>query len=133
MAVEMINLNWETDDIYYRDPVYDYAFCVGARGTADFKAEGYGKALKELDGTENLEQLLNTEVRTYLPMLAQEQVISLFELDGRLEKVSKDLKELLNQKLEDYGICAEVFWIKEIKMPEEDPVYKKLGRIHNSI
>lgn len=133
MAGEMIKLNWETDDIYYRDPVYDYAFCIGARGTADFKTEDSKKALKEHCTAENLEQVLNTEVRTYLPMLAQEQVISLYELDGRLKKVSEDLKELLNQKLEDYGVCAEEFRIKEIKMPEEDPVYKKLGRIHNSI
>ena len=132
---------WGTSSrLEFLEPVYKFPISIGACGEIRFQVEDSRKFIVKLVGikktfdTESIddffqEQML-VKVKTYLNNIITKEKICIFEIDGKLDMISKDLKELLNKDFDEYGIKLEKFFLTNVSKPEDDKQYLKFKELY---
>ena len=119
----------------FLEPIYQFPISIGACGEIRFQIENSRKFIIKLVGIKNTfdtesvddffgEQML-VKVKSYLNNIITKEKICIFEIDGRLDEISKNLKEQLDKDFSEYGIKLENFLSPNISKPENDKQYLK--------
>lgn len=136
--IEKMNMFWGTDTkINFIDSTNnDYVFPIGAHGTLSFSVDNARKLLIKIVGTESqitadqliefMKSPIRAQTKNFLSEVLQASGVSVFELDKKLLEFSKEIRHLLNDEFENYGLCLEKFWIEAFEKPEDDHFYQKI-------
>lgn len=136
---EQMAVNWGMGNVNYMDPVHnDYPFVIGASGEMSLKICDSRKIILKLVGTtasldqETIKKYfkgpITMHIKTMLPNILRENMISIFDVENDLSGLSDILKKRISAEMADYGVSLEKFWISTILKPENDPTYKLLAR-----
>lgn len=138
---EQMAIKWGTDSkIQYMEPTYQFPLEIGASGEMSLRAEDSRKLLVRLVGTERqfghkelmqyFRAFLITHLKSYLVHEIQEKRLSIFEIDGQMDRISEDLKKRLWNDFMDYGLSLERFLVTTIVKPDGDAAYETFKSIH---
>lgn len=138
-TIEKINIQWGTaSPIQLRDPEYKFIISVRSNGAYSVKINNPKKFLLKLIGT-NVEILKFSEVgvlfreyfgskiREFLHETIMSEKISIFDIESNLSRLSNDIKSLLDEFVNEYGLTITNFIISEISIPENDPHYEMIN------
>ena len=132
---------WGTSSrLEFLEPVYNFPISIGACGEIRFQIEDSRKFIIKLVGIKKTfdaesvdnffqEQIL-VKVKSYLTNIIKKEKISIFEIDGKLDDISKSLKELLVSDFKEYGIKLDNFFLTNISKPEDDKQYLKFKELY---
>lgn len=135
---EQMGIKWGTDSqVNYLDPNFNnYPFSVGASGSMNLRVADSRKLLVKVVGTapslsrEELAVALRgpmmAKIKAYLPAVLAQHKIPIFDIDQHMEEFSNDLRTLLIDECNDYGVEVVKFWINSFVKPENDPIYIQL-------
>ncbi|MDD3068358.1 MAG: SPFH domain-containing protein [Acholeplasmataceae bacterium] len=73
-------------------------------------------------------QLVINGVRNNLVKIIRENAICILQLDEYLDKVSRILKNNINNELSEYGLFMPEFFIETIQTPDDDPQFRELKK-----
>ena len=132
---------WGTSSrLEFLEPVYNFPISIGAHGEIRFQVEDSRKFIVKLVGikksfdTESVDEFFQEQmlvkIKTYLNNIITKDKICIFEIDGKLDEISDNLKELLVKDFEEYGIKLENFFITNIAKPEDDKQYLKFKELY---
>ncbi len=132
---------WGTSSrLEFLEPVYNFPISIGACGEIRFQIEDSRKFIVKLVGikktfdTESVDEFFEDQmlvkVKSYLNKIITDDKICIFEIDGKLDEISKSLKKLLDGDFEEYGIKLEKFFLTNISKPEEDKQYLKFKELY---
>ncbi|MBR1531966.1 MAG: SPFH domain-containing protein, partial [Eubacterium sp.] len=138
---EQMAIKWGTDSkVQFMEPTYNFPISIGASGEMALRVDDSRKLLIKLVGTENylgqeglmryFRAILMTKVKSYLAQVIREKKISIFEIDERLDEISKDLHKMLQPDFLDYGVALERFFLTVIVKPDGDASYEKFKSLH---
>ena len=138
---EQMAIKWGTDSkVQFMEPTYNFPISIGASGEMALRVEDSRKLLVKLVGTENnlgqqglmkyFRAVLMTKVKSYLAQVIREQKISIFEIDEKLDEISKTLHIMLQPDFLEYGVALERFFITVIVKPDGDASYEKFKSLH---
>ena len=138
---EQMAIKWGTDSrVQFLEPTYNFPLSLGASGEMNLRIEDSRKLLVKIVGTEKnltqeslfkqLKAFLMTKVKAYLAQIMKEEKINIFEIDSRLEKLSKALKLKIYPDFLDYGISLERFFVTNIVKPDGDAIYEKFKDLY---
>ena len=139
--VEQMAIPWGTSSkVQYLEPQYGFPVSIGASGQLSVGVSDSKRLIQKLVGTSNgfekyqLKDVFNaflmTQVKVYLAQEIKAESISIFEIDERLEDLSKALKDKLKDDFKEYGLLLSKFFITTIAKPEKDPVYQRFRDIY---
>ena len=132
---------WGTSSrLEFLEPVYNFPISIGACGEIRFQVEDSRKFIVKLVGikktfdAESVDDFFQNQmlvkVKSYLNNIITNEKISIFEIDGKLDEISKSLKILLDKDFEDYGIKLDQFFLTNISKPEDDKQYLKFKELY---
>ncbi len=132
---------WGTPSkLEFLEPQYNFPIAIGACGELRFHIEDSRKLLVKLVGikknfdTESIDEFFTSQVlvkvKSYLTNVIKEKNISIFEIDGKLDEISEELKGLLQEDFSEFGIALEQFFVTNIAKPEEDRQYLKFKELY---
>ncbi|MCR4594115.1 MAG: SPFH domain-containing protein [Clostridiales bacterium] len=138
---EQMAIKWGTDSkVQFMEPTYNFPIAIGASGEMALRVDDSRKLLIKLVGTANylgqaglmtyFRAILMTKVKSYLAQVIREKKISIFEIDERLDEISKDLHKMLQPDFLDYGVALERFFLTVIVKPDGDASYEKFKSLH---
>lgn len=138
---EQMGIKWGTDSkIQFMEPNYYFPISIGASGEMSLKVDDSRKLLIKLVGsgdylgqaglTRYFRAILMTKVKSYLAQIIREQKLSIFEIDERLDEISKILHRMLQPDFLDYGVSLERFFVTVIVKPDGDSSYEKFKSLH---
>lgn len=147
MTTQM-GIGWGTDSkVRFFDPASGLHIEIGAHGRFNLRVSDSRKLLLKIVGTANMftqdeivsdggysvkavtgkfKALLINAVKSNLARIIKEKQINILEVDQYLYPISEDLKNILNETFEDYGLLIPEFYIEEIMPPDDDPNYRRL-------
>jgi hypothetical protein len=124
------------------DPASGLHIEIGACGEFNIRVVNSRKLLMKLVGTMSglrQEQILGmndgkgyframimTQVKSYLAQAIKSCGINILEIDERLMELSGELRQRLNEYLEDYGLNMPEFFVSRVMTPDDDPNFKRL-------
>ena len=134
-------LKWGTSTrLEFLEPVYKFPISIGACGELRFHVEDSRKFIIKLVGvkktfdTESVDKFFHDQmlvkVKSYINNIITKEKICIFEIDGKLDDISKDLKTLLEKDFDEYGIKLENFFVTNISKPENDKQYLKYKELY---
>ena len=143
-------VKWGTDSkLNYLDPNYGIPLEIGACGEMNLAVCDSRKLLAKLVGTTSgiawgapehsgftkslqscFRPLINTAVKAHLISAIKEQSINILEIDEHLETLSSVLRKSILPGFEEYGLTIPQFYITNIALPENDPNFKQLKKLH---
>lgn len=137
---EQMAIKWGTDSkVQYMEPQYHFPINIGASGEMSLRVEDSRRLLLKLVGTESglkREQLvayfrgiLLEHVKAYIAQIMNEEQISIFEVDAKLDQFSKSLKERLMPDFAAYGIALERFVVTTVVKPDGESSYERFKKI----
>ena len=108
-------MKWGTPSkLEFLEPLYHFPISIGACGEIRFQIEDSRKLIVKLVGisknfdSTNVDDFFASQilvkVKSYLTNIIKDEAISIFEIDSKLDKISDELKELLEKEFLDYGI-----------------------------
>lgn len=132
---------WGTPSkIEFLEPIYNIPIQIGACGEFRFKVVDSRKLILKLVGIkndftcENIDDFFASEilikVKSYLANFISENKISIFEIDRKLEEISRNLTEKLKGDFLEYGIDLKDFFITTILKPEDNKQYLELKELY---
>jgi len=138
---EQMAIRWGTDSkVEFMDPTYGFPLSIGASGEMSLRVEDSRKLLIKLVGTENsltqdslvryFRSFLMTKVKSYIAQTIKSQKLSIFEIDEKIQEISKVLRELLFPDFFDYGVALEKFFVTTIVKPDGQPQYERFKLLH---
>lgn len=141
MTTQM-GVKWGTDTkVRMFDPASGLHVELGASGEFSVRITNARKLMLKLVGTTsglNHEQLMGfggkgmfrtlivTQVKTYLAQTIKENNISVLELDAHMLELSDALRNMINVKLEEYGLTMPEFFVARIVTPDDDPNFRRM-------
>lgn len=142
-------VKWGTDSkIRFIEPILGVPVEIGASGQMNLALSDGRKMLIKLVGTmrgiswdnenhefakslaQSFRPLINTAVKSNLPVLIRQNNIDIVEIDEHLDELSQALKEKLLPEFEEYGLTIPQFYITNIVLPEDDENYQQLKSLH---
>lgn len=138
---EQMAIKWGTDSkVQYMEPTYGFPVSIGACGEMSLRVNDSRKLLVKLVGTESylgqarlsdfFRAFLMTRVKTYIAKTIKAKAISIFEIDENLTDFSEEIRALLLDDFNDYGITLERFLVTTILKPDGDKQYEKFKELH---
>ncbi len=132
---------WGTSSkLEFLEPIYKFPIQIGACGEIRFEIEDSRKLLVKLVGIKRNYDINNindffanqilVKVKAYLTGIIKEEKISIFEIDEKLDKISRELKELLKNDFQEFGIKIDNFFLSNIAKPEDDKQYLKFKELY---
>ena len=124
----------------FLEPIYKFPISIGACGECWFNVEDSRKFIVKVVGIKDkfdnesvdsfFQDQMLVKVKTYLNNLITKDKICIFEIDGKLDEISENLKKLLDKDFSEYGIKLEKFLLTNISKPEEDKQYLKFKELY---
>ena len=138
---EHMSIPWGVGNIIFRDKNNgNYPFRIGANGEMSLVVTDPRRLIERLVGTEAVldnntisnyfRAAITQEIKNLLPQIFQRKEYSVFDIETELSETSEDLKVQVNRWFSEYGLSVVQFWINSLAMPEEDPAYRDLLRLH---
>ena len=144
-------IKWGTDSkLNYLDPNYGIPLEIGACGEMNLSVSDSRKLLAKLVGTTSgvawgetehngftkslqncFRPLITTAVKAHLINAIKENSINILEIDQHLEALSAILRKSILPGFEEYGLTIPQFYITNIALPENDPNFKQLKKLHS--
>lgn len=132
---------WGTSSrLEFLEPIYNFPISIGACGEIRFQVDDSRKFIVKLVGikknfdTESVDNFFQEQmlvnVKSYLNKIITNEKICIFEIDGKLDEISKSLKELLAKDFEEYGIKLDKFFLTNISKPEDDKQYLQFKELY---
>lgn len=135
--VEM-DIKWGVGDIVYQDfagPVFNIG-CFGQMNLTSVssrqiveKLVGNQASLTKEEVSGRFSELVRAEILDKFVNVMTESQISIINANANLLKISNLLHPILNLLFSGYGFSLEKFRISGVKVPEDDPEYKRLKRL----
>ena len=136
-CAEQMGIRWGTDTpITFTDKVYNIPFELGARGELSLKVKDARRFVTKLVGTQSsmdrektagfFEAFVKSRVGTHLPLILEENNVSILGVDKYITICSEQVQEHLREDLEAYGLDLPMFRIVGYKKPVEDSNYQRL-------
>ena len=144
-------LKWGTDSkIRYLDPNLGIPIEIGASGELNLAVSDAKKLLVKLVGTTNgiawgdmgdgftkslrnaFRPMISTAVKTHLPLAIKSKAINILEIDEQMEALSGTVGPAVASGFEEYGLTVPQFYITNIVLPEEDPLFRKMKDLHTA-
>lgn len=138
---EQMSIKWGTDSkVQYIEPIYGFPLSIGVSGEMSLKVDNSRKLLLKLVGTESilnqqklvsfLKAFLITKVKTYIAQVMRLNAISIFEIDEKLMLFSEEIKKMLVQDYQDYGLELTQFFVTNIVKPDGERQYERFKDLH---
>ncbi|MBR5474884.1 MAG: SPFH domain-containing protein [Lachnospiraceae bacterium] len=108
---------------------------IGAGGAMDIQVDpaqvtrfltyllGTGAALTRNDIWAQFQTMLNSFIQSHLTMALEQYQANVFTMNKYLPQINEILLEQLRPEFEEYGIILKKFYVKQLIMPEDDPIY----------
>ena len=139
----VMGIRWGTDSkVRMFDPASGLHLELGACGEFNIRVVNSRKLLLKLVGTtKKLAQdqilgmgngkgyfraMIMTQAKSYLAQAIKTCGINILEIDERLLQLSNELRERLNNYLEDYGLEMPEFFVTRVMTPDDDPNFKRM-------
>ena len=74
--------------------------------------------------------LISNAVKVNLSAVIKENAIDLLEIDEKLELISERLRDKILPGFEDYGLTIPQFYVTRIVLPEENPEFQRIKKLH---
>lgn len=74
--------------------------------------------------------LIVSAVKTNLSAVIKQNKIDLLEIDEKLDIIGAALHEKIKAGFEEYGLTIPQFYITEVVLPEDDPNFERIRRLH---
>lgn len=138
---EQMAIKWGTNSkIQYMEPIYKFPLEIGACGEMSLRVNNARKLLLKIVGTERgltqeglvaiFKSFLMTKVKSYIASFIMNNNISIFEIDAHLSTMSNDIKSILNEDYDIYGVSLESFNINLIAKPDGEVQYERYKELH---
>lgn len=146
--VTQTEIKWGTDSkVRMFDPASGLSVEIGACGEFTLRVSNSRKLLLKLVGTTSVlknEDLLSSspfsvktltgkfkgliisKVKTILAKIIRENNINILEVDSYLDVIAQNLKEEINNVLDDYGLNIPEFYVSSILTPDNDPNFRRM-------
>ena len=132
---------WGTSSkIEFLEPIYKFPIQIGACGEMRFKVVDSRKLLLKLVGIkdnfdgENIDEFFSSfilvKVKSYIAKIINKNEISIFEIDSHLNEFSEELKNLLSNDFDEFGIELEKFFVTTVMKPEDDKQYLEFKELY---
>ncbi len=132
-----LDIKWgTTTPIQIQDPKYHVFVPLRAFGQFGINVVDSKKFLIKLVGTmkffnrntltDYFRGLYVTRVKDSISSCLVESKISVLEINAQLNEVSDALRGELSEKMEEFGISVNSFYVNDISVPEDDPAVKQL-------
>ncbi len=139
--VEQMSIKWGTDSkVQYIEPTYGFPISIGASGEMSLRVDNSRKLLLKLVGTDDFltqnrlvsyfRAFLMTRVKTYIAQVMKTNRINIFEIDENLSLFSNEIKKLLLNDFEEYGISLERFFVTTVLKPDGEKQYEQFKELH---
>lgn len=139
--VEHLAIKWGTDSkLQFIEPTYNFPLSIGANGEMSITINDARKLLIKLVGTEtNLskEKLISyfksfvvIHLKPYLSKYIKDNKINIFEIDEKLDIISKEMEKILYNDFQEYGIDLKQFFITTIIKPDGETNYEKFKDLY---
>ncbi|MBR1758946.1 MAG: SPFH domain-containing protein [Lachnospiraceae bacterium] len=76
--------------------------------------------------TGKFKALIINKVKSNLARAIRENEINVLEIDEHIDTLSEQLKDVINETLDDYGLEMPEFYITSIMTPDDDPNFRRL-------
>lgn len=138
---EQMAQKWGIDSkIQYMEPEFHFPLEIGACGEMTYQIQDARKLLVKLVGTKekydtvdllnDLRGIINSRVKPYLAEAIQQKKYSIFEIDSKIEELSKEVFEKVVKDFQEYGILLKRFYITNIAKPEDTEEYNKFKSMY---
>lgn len=147
MTTQM-GIKWGTDSkVRLFDPASGLHIELGASGNFNLKVNDSRKLLLKIVGTANMfsqEELVSdagfgvsavvgkfrglviNAVKSNLARIIKSNNINVLEIDENIDTISSNLKNVLNETFDEYGLIIPEFYITNILTPDDDPNFRRL-------
>ena len=146
MTTQM-GIKWGTDSkVRLFDPGSGLHVEIGACGNFNLRVTNSRKLLLKLVGTTaeltqgqimgegftstaavaKFKALVMNKVKANLARAIKENNINILEIDEYIDVISDDLRDIINETLDDYGLTMPEFYITSVMTPDDDPNFKRL-------
>lgn len=133
--IEMLSIKWGVGNIVYQDKS-GIIFDIGCNGEINLSVLNPRFIIEKLLGTRSMLQkedlvdkfrgLISSEVTDVFVNTIVEENISIIGIMGHLKRISELVKPYIEKIFEDYGFYVPQFRIMKVRLPEDDPQYKRL-------
>ncbi|MBQ7265330.1 MAG: SPFH domain-containing protein [Firmicutes bacterium] len=140
-----MGIKWGTDSkVRLFDPASGLHIEIGACGNFNMRVNDSRKLVLKLVGTTDsftqgellgegvsykvgkFKALVMNRVKSNLARVIKEQNINILEIDSYLDVLSENMREVINETLDDYGLVMPEFYITSVMTPDDDPNFKRL-------
>lgn len=147
MTTQM-GIKWGTDSkVRLFDPASGLHIELGASGNFNLKVNDSRKLLLKIVGTANMfsqEEIVSggglglsavvgkfrglviNAVKSNLARIIKSNNINILEIDEYIDTISANLKNVLNETFDEYGLIIPEFYITNILTPDDDPNFRRL-------
>ncbi len=146
-----MGIKWGTDSkVRFFDPATGLPIEIGASGQFSLKVCDSRKLLIKLVGTASefthedvidgnygmkptiakFKAMIMTKVKSNLARIIKECQINILEVDEKLDMISENLRDCINEMLVEYGLLMPEFYVTTIVTPDDDPNFSRLKQQH---
>ena len=90
--------------------------------------EADGNSFRVKEYTAKFKSLIMTKVKSNLARAIKENNINILEIDSYLDILSDNMRDIVNETLDEYGLTMPEFHITTIMTPDDDPDFKRLKK-----
>lgn len=139
-----MGIKWGTDSkVRLFDPASGLHIEIGACGNFNLRVNDSKKLVLKIVGTESgllqsemlggascssgkFKALVMNKVKSNLAKVIKEQNINILEIDSYLDSISENLRVIINETLDEYGLVMPEFYITSVMTPDDDPNFIRL-------
>ena len=142
-----MGIKWGTDSkVRFFDPASGLHVEIGACGNFSLRVIDSRKLLIKLVGTASeftqedvvgggysitsvvgkFKALIMTKVKSNLARAIKDSNINILEIDEYIDTISENLRVIINETLEEYGLFMPEFYVTSVMTPDDDPNFKRL-------
>ena len=139
-----MGIKWGTDSkVRLFDPASGLHIEIGACGNFNMRVNDSRKLVLKIVGTEGgltqndmlggasygtgkFKALVMNKVKSNLARVIKEQNINILEIDSYLDVLSENLRAIINETLDEYGLVMPEFYITSVMTPDDDPNFIRL-------
>ncbi|MFI3228251.1 MAG: SPFH domain-containing protein [Clostridia bacterium] len=145
----IMGIKWGTDTkVRLFDPNSGMYIEIGASGEFNLRVSNSKKLVLKLVGTTSgldksqllstggangstaisgyFKAMIMTQVKSYLAQTIKNMNINILEIDSHLTLLSTELKKLINEYLDEYGLIMPEFFVVRVVTPDDDINFKRM-------
>lgn len=136
---------WGTSDkVRLFDPASGISIDIGANGSFKLQVKDSRKLIIKTVGTTGsfghndvmgsavdegyFKSMIINTVRTSLAGIIERNSIDILRIDSRLNEIAEEMRSIINDNLDEYGLYSPEFIIRSILTPDDDPDFQRLRK-----